>query len=372
METFNPFPTNKYLGAEYFCNRNLEKEQLENALHNGRNITLFSLRKLGKTGLISHLFNENNSIKSEYIDILHTQNELQFAEIFIQKVLTAIESKPEKLFRWVKGAFSKLSPVLEFDAQTGVPNLSVKLADNDITERSLDELFTFLSKWDGELWLAIDEFQQITQYPETGLEAKLRSWIQFCPGLKWIFSGSKEHMLVSMFSDYGRPFYQGADLLKLQPIAENEYVPFIIGHMEAGKRVVDEEVIRTWYRKMHGHTYYIQYCMNLLYAARPKNWKQADYNEFFKDLVFRQEPYFITYKNLLTNLQWDIVKAMAKESHVEKIQSKDWIQKYKLGTPSSVAAAVKLLNEREIIALDEKGYRLMNPLMEHWIQYVRL
>lgn len=178
-------------------------------------------------------------------------------------------------------------------------------------------------------------------------------------------------MLVSMFSDYGRAFYQSADLLKLEPISKQEYIPFIMEHMKEGKRMVDETVISSWYDKLKGHTYYVQYAMNHLYAVKPKNWNSRQYEEFFKEIIFRQEPYFVTYKNLLTSLQWKILEAVAQEGYVEKVQSKDWLMRHKLGTPSSVSAAIKLLNKRELLAFDQQGYRLMNPLMEQWLKHIK-
>jgi hypothetical protein len=371
MEQFNPFPINKYIGDKYFCNRDLELNSISSSLENGRNATIFSLRKMGKTGLISHLFAQKKEINSKYFDILYTKNELEFTAILIKHILPAIESKPEKLIRWAKNIFSKINPTIEFDTITGQPAVNFKLNDNDSGIQSLDELFAFLKNWDGELWIAIDEFQQIVQYPESGLEARLSSWIQFCPSIKWIFSGSQEDMLVSMFSDYGRAFYQSADLLKLEPISKQEYIPFIMEHMKEGKRMVDETVISSWYDKLKGHTYYVQYAMNHLYAVKPKNWNSRKYEEFFKEIIFRQEPYFVTYKNLLTSLQWKILEAVAQEGYVEKVQSKDWLMRHKLGTPSSVSAAIKLLNKRELLAFDQQGYRLMNPLMEQWLKHIK-
>ena len=47
--------------------------------------------------------------------------------------------------------------------------------------------------------LAIDEFQQIAEYPEKGVEALLRSHIQFMSQVNFIFPGSKQHIMREMF-----------------------------------------------------------------------------------------------------------------------------------------------------------------------------
>lgn len=51
----NPFVTSGYAGAEYFCDRIQETDDLRSLLFNEHNIALISPRRLGKTELISHV-----------------------------------------------------------------------------------------------------------------------------------------------------------------------------------------------------------------------------------------------------------------------------------------------------------------------------
>ena len=86
----NPFSILSYMGPEYFCDRKKETEELRNALHNGRNVTLFSPRKMGKTGLIQHLFGQimPEKVQCFYVDIYHTKNIYDFTKAFAEAVLT--------------------------------------------------------------------------------------------------------------------------------------------------------------------------------------------------------------------------------------------------------------------------------------------
>ena len=54
----NPFVIYGYKGSEYFCDRKKETEQIIQALSNERNIVLISPRRIGKTGLIHHVFEQ--------------------------------------------------------------------------------------------------------------------------------------------------------------------------------------------------------------------------------------------------------------------------------------------------------------------------
>ena len=81
----NPFILSGYNSPEYFCNRHIETRRLINAIDNQRNITLISPRRIGKTGLIMHSFNQlskNKTLVPIYFDIMGTTSLKEFAEVF--------------------------------------------------------------------------------------------------------------------------------------------------------------------------------------------------------------------------------------------------------------------------------------------------
>src|SRR5690606_41387897 len=60
QERNTPFTLLGYHGADLFCDREHETQQLIDYAKNGVHVTLFSLRKMGKTGLI-HRSEEHTS-----------------------------------------------------------------------------------------------------------------------------------------------------------------------------------------------------------------------------------------------------------------------------------------------------------------------
>ena len=71
----NPFILAPYVSKELFCDRKEEMDNILQYLRNGRNITLISPRRLGKTGLIYRVFDEIKTDGAEfdtiYVDISH-------------------------------------------------------------------------------------------------------------------------------------------------------------------------------------------------------------------------------------------------------------------------------------------------------------
>lgn len=56
----NPFVVGKYLSDKYFCDRVEETEFLRKQIMNGRDVALISPRRIGKSGLIQHFFNQQD------------------------------------------------------------------------------------------------------------------------------------------------------------------------------------------------------------------------------------------------------------------------------------------------------------------------
>ena len=73
----NPFLLTGYISPDYFCDREQETQKLISALKNGRNLTLISPRRMGKTGLIRHVFYRMRSEKQAkcyYVDLYKTDS----------------------------------------------------------------------------------------------------------------------------------------------------------------------------------------------------------------------------------------------------------------------------------------------------------
>ena len=86
-----------------------------------------------------------------------------------------------------------------------------------------------------------------------------------------------------------------------------------------------------------------------------------------KEEIFKEnEPYFISYRNLLSEQQWNLLKAIAKEGEVNKITQKSFLNKHHLSA-SSVQRSVKALEEREMIVHENSCYRVYDVFLGRWL-----
>lgn len=367
----NPFIISGYHSPEYFCDREEESRTIQEALANGRNVMLISPRRMGKTGLIQNIFYRINQecgsdTKTFYIDIFSTRNLGDFVRLLGNTVLGQLDSLPQEAMNRIGQFLKSCRPTLSFNELTGMPQVSLDIAPNR-EEATLKEIFDYLGSSGRRCVLSIDEFQQITEYPEQGVEALLRSHIQFLPNASFIFSGSKQHVMQEMFLSPKRPFYQSTQTVALNPIKRETYHRFAAAFFSEAGLTLDEEVFRSLYDRFEGHTWYVQCLLNRLYSYR-----QSPSEELIRQAITKiiaENEY--AYQNLIAAYPAGAVrllKAVAKEGVVPEINAGDFISAHRLKAASSVNAALKKLLNKEMIYKGDKGYSVYDRFLGLWLQ----
>ena len=369
----NPFPVSGYHGSALFCDRETETKLLISNAMNGVNTTLLSERRMGKTGLIHHVFAGLRKKKAQgiYTDIYATQSLRDFTNQLATAILKVYPEK-HSLGKKFLALLKSFRPVLSFDPLSGAPEVSFDFEQQKQYEQSLGGLFNFLEKQKNHIIIAIDEFQQITFYPEKNIEALLRSHIQQLRHVHFIFSGSSQHLLSDMFGNTKRPFFSSTQSLYLGPVQAGKYAPFIsLKFSERNRQISQDAVdfILEWTRR---HTYYTQALCNRIYATGLKKVTLAHVQQAASELLQDQEAVFFQYRTLLTSNQWQLLKAIAGEDKVYQPSSKHFIQKYLLGTPANVQRSLEALLTKEMVykQKDENGfyYRVYDCFLARWLE----
>lgn len=366
----NPFLLTGYYSREYFCNREQELEMLKDHLKNERNVVIYSWRRIGKTALIKcflTLVEKEKQAEAVYVDLLGTRD----MATALKQITQAVFDRFGRTISGIPDALQKLlgrtGVELSFDPVTGIPRFSVGLRDREYTENSLEAIGTYLQSRKKQVLFILDEFQQITHYKDLSGEAIFRSWAQSFPGIRFMFSGSHRAMMVSMFTEKNRPFYRSTQLMQLDPIDFDAYGSFIKGHFEHNHKSFDEEAARAIYVWSRKQTYCIQLACNKIFSMYDS--MRLEYlQEVYKDILDQESPVFSGYTKLLTNLQWDVMLAIAKEEPLSNPLSKGFINKYFLGAASSVNTALKMLQKNELVIEDDGKYYVHDVLLARWLQ----
>ena len=367
----NPFVVYGYKGPEYFCDRVSESNKLCSALRNERNVTLVSPRRMGKTGLIHHVFNkmetEDKDCKCFYIDIFATKNIEQFVQTLGSAVIGKLDSFSQSALRKIQEFFSAWRPAVTFDQLTGLPTVTLDIKQNEGNE-SLKQIFEYMKMSGKRCYIAIDEFQQIQNYSERGLEAMLRSYIQFLPNVYFIFSGSHQHMMEEMFLSANRPFFQSSMVMSLGCIDFEEYLQFANRMIEGQNRTIGQETFQRIYDFAGGITWYVQAILHGIYEHPDRIVDNTLVDDVVKELVEEQSSTFQNYCAWLTDNQYALLKAIAYEKSVKSPLAQHFIHSHRLPATSSIKTALRTLEDKMLVSRSANdGYSVSDKLFALWL-----
>lgn len=369
----NPFVTNGYAGAEYFCDRVQETEILRELLLNENNIALISPRRIGKTDLIWHVFDDPGIQKNYHcfvVDIYATKNLGDFVNMLGKALVDELRPKGRKAWEKFVTMVASLRSEITFDI-SGMPVWGVGIGSINNPTVTLDEIFTYLEKADKPCLVAIDEFQQITRYGDETIEATIRTYVQHCTNAHFIFSGSQRHMMNGMFTSPSRPFYQAVTIMNLQPLDLNVYTDFCVGKFEEEGKHLDANVVTLLYERFEAVTSYMHRVMNVLFSRTDKD-TSCDVSMVDEAVEFIIRLSSDTYESLFYQMpekQRSLFLAIAREGKATEVTSGAFIRRNKLNSASSVSSALKGLLDKDFITEDKSVYSVYDQFFALWLKF---
>lgn len=370
MKLTNPFLTAGYVGPEYFCDRKRETEALLAHLDNDRNTTLLSPRRYGKTGLIRHVLHQlskRRGVKTVYVDLFPTRNLADFSRAFALAVAESVETPVEKAFKAVSAFARGFRPTMTLDELSGRPKFSFDINAAN-AQVSLESVLEYLQSRKGRTVVAIDEFQQIAEYPEKGVEALLRSKIQFMHNVNFVFSGSRLHMMAEMFHSPKRPFFNSTASMSLDVIDRKAYFRFAAAFFRKAGKILPEGTFAWVYDRFEGITWYVQSVMKELYAAGIARPTEKDAGAAIGHLVEENASNYGFILSKCSPGAVELLRAVAAERIVAEPMSAEFGRKYGLRAASSVRFALDSLLQEEMLYRRDDGYVVYDRLFAEWLR----
>lgn len=372
MKLNNPFVTNGYAGAEYFCDREVETKQITELLTNENNIALISPRRIGKTELIHHCFAQPE-IKDKYytfvIDIYSTNSVSDLVNMFGKAIIDELRPLGRKVWEKFINIVSSIRSEISFDIN-GQPSWGLGIGEIKNPEVTLDEIFAYLNNADKPCLVAIDEFQQIINYGDKRMEALLRTYVQRSVNAHFIFSGSHRHLMGEIFTSPARPFYQSVVLMNLKPLSLDKYREFAIDKFEERGKTLDPQVADEVYSRFDGITSYMQRIMNVLFLKTQEG--STCTTAMIDDAIdYNIDIASDTYEAMLRQMpekQRAVFIAISAEGTAKNVRSGAFAKKYHLPSPSSVNSAIKGLLDKDFITQSGDAYVVYDKFFDLWIQ----
>ena len=358
----NPFYTTITIPNEYFCDREMETAKMISLLTNGNNIVLKAQRRIGKSSLILHLF-EQPEIKRHYntirVDLYKTVNEADFVKELGSSLLDAPFAREQKVKKTIMEAIPEIKVYAKLNL--GPVSAGVETALRQQYEETISRIFKYLENTKKPNIVVFDEFQAIEDYPEKMPEL-LRSYIQKMNNTKFIFSGSEKHILASMFNEDSKPFYKSALPMELQIIPRVTYSEFCKRLVERKGRRIESQATDLVYDLFLANTFDMQQVLNVAYSVTLKG--SAITTDTVKDaidyILYDNDTY---YRELLAQCATEKERNLLQCLAVEGLASK-W-------GASSIQSSLKKMTDKNkkviIIRVGQHSYRLEDKFFELWL-----
>ena len=372
----NPFYITGIIPEPYFCDREKETTWFIRTLENKAHILLTSPRRMGKTQLIRHVF-EQPSIKDNcytfYTDIYPTTSLHELVLFLSKEIYSVLVPKGKAVIDKFLAGLHSLAGSIGYDPISGLPTFDIKLGNIHAPELTLEEIFRYLEQADKPCVFAIDEFQQIALYPEKNVEALLRAHTQKMNNCLFIYAGSNRHILENMFNSAAKPFYNSAEQIYLDCIPKDVYTAFANEQFSKAGRKILPEAVSLAYDLFEGHTYYVHNVLHnaFAYLNADKVIDESDIHEKLSNILEEKGRTFASVMNQLNFQQKETLIAIAKEGKARGVTSVAFVKKHALKSPSSVQYAISALLDKQLLTYQNeertKTYSVSDRFLEMWI-----
>lgn len=369
----NPFYLQEVPVDAPFCNRKKELKELQAYAEAKANVVLFSPRRYGKTSLVKRIQNtlSNKGAITLFADFFGVASVDDMASR-LAKAVFVITHKKDPIWKLALRAMKSFHPVLKPDPSGGVslsvePSGAVK-SGLKLLEETMDSLQEFINATKSLVHVALDEFQEIVTLKEAlQIEGLMRTHIQQQQA-SYFFIGSRRRILLGIFNERQRPFFQSAINYPLKLLPTDELAKFIDDQFKENQRKCSAAMAKKLVSLTGFHPYYSQKLAFFVYELS-KTVTEETINRGMGKLILSEKPVFEAILQGLSPHQRLLLQALAKET-APKLLASGYIQKHGLGSVGGVQHSSRLLEELDLIEKDaETGeWRPVDPILAIWLR----
>ncbi|MGB9826106.1 MAG: AAA family ATPase [Desulfofundulus sp.] len=346
---------------------------LQTRLADGQSIMLAGPRRIGKTSIAYEVLRrlKERGFYTASVDFFRLSNKREFAVSLINACLenrTGIRKTLDALKDRAKAiaGLAKLTVKLE-DLEFGFGFFQGDPDENALLDYALD-LAEILAVRDGRNMVVLfDEFQDASRVVgQDEIYKKMRSHFQSHKNVSYLFLGSKEGIMKTLFGNRKEAFYRFAVILPIPPIPEDSWVTYITRKFAEQHIEVDSEMVRGILQKTGGHPQDTMLVCSEIYYALLEAGKNIMTSKFVQLGYDRA---------LLTLIQVydEMLDELSQKSHarevLKRIATRDKVYTRK-DNPNEIKRALDYLIAKAIIEKSGRGsYKFIEPMFQEYILY---
>lgn len=371
MET--PFVFGKIASDVDFTDRTFETQHLLNNFNGLVNTVLISPRRWGKSSLVSKvagLYSQDSKQNVVvFLDLFNCRSESRFYQEFAKAVISATNSAFNDFVDSAIKYISRFAPSFSASDPAGTYELSFGI---DVRDRNLsyDEILDLPQRIAADkglkLIVCIDEFQTIKEYDDAlDFQRTLRAHWQKHTDVAYCLYGSKRNMMIDLFSDPKNPFYKFGDMIFLQKIVREEWVPFIVRRFRDTGKQINNDIAAYIADRVENHPYYVQQLSQLVWFRTSGQCSKEIVDAAFEGLEAQLGLVFSLILDNLAPSQIGFLQAVANGE--TSFTAQEVLTRYRLGSSANVKNIKNALEKKELIDILPNSITLQDPVFKHWL-----
>ena len=362
----------KPVDGEYFTDREEELKRLAANFRGGVSTFLLSPRRWGKTSLVKKAMKEveSDTLKVVFVDVFKCKSPIEFAERLASAVLSQTASKTDEFLENAKAFLGRinfgvnLSPdaLTTFDIKLGLSD-----EQSDVSSAlSIPEKIA--KKKNIKIVVCIDEFQQIGEFVDSvSFQKELRTVWQHQQNVTYCMSGSKKHMMESLFDTAEKAFFKFGDIIYLKTIPLSYWLDFVSGKFVAAGKKITETQIQKICETVHYHSSYVQQLCWYVFLNSADVVTDEDVNVSIEELISQNTALYESWTEDLSAYQMRFLMALA-DGITEGLSSAEVLNRYRLVSSANVVAVKRSLLDRNLIYTERRKVYLSDPVLGMWLK----
>ncbi len=369
----SPFQFGTLATDENFIDRVEDRALLKQLLSSHINVMLISPRRWGKSSLVKkamdELVAEDGNTKVCHIDAFSIGSEAEFYRTFASQVIACTSTKVE---RWIEDAKKFLTGVIPQvvinDQITDFMAFDLKFMPQERDKMAILQLPEKLAQEKGiRIVVCIDEFQQLANLAEyKDMEGKMRSAWQQQQLTSYCLYGSKRNMMLNIFNNSNSPFYRFGQVVFMQKIAKEHWVPFILRSFEKTGKSISPELAGRICDTVACHSWYMQQLCYFIWSFTTSEVTEEVFALGLKQVININTPMFQNDTENLSSTQIEMLKAIADGK--QHFSSQAIRQIYSLGNPNTIVKNKKTLQNKDIIEKQKEEFAFVDPIYLLWFK----
>ena len=350
----NPFKYGTIVQEPYFTDRKEELATIKESLNSANHFILISPRRFGKTSLILKAV---HATKRPYI-FINVQRAVSTADLAELIVKETLKRYPlERIKSFLK--HFRIIPTISINPITnGIDVTFNPGVDSNILLEDALGLLEMVSTKKERLIAVFDEFQEILTL-EKGIDKKLRAIMQEQSLVNYVFLGSQESMMTSIFEKVKSPFYHFGQLMHLKKIPFEDFYQYVQEGLSA-VTTESNDLAKRILNITGCHPDYIQQLAATVWDLL--NYKKLDREADAVDTAMTQliAVHDLDFERLWTGFTKNERRILRDLATLGKLSSKDGY-----ATSTTYSTASRMLKAGYLIKADT--YEIEDPFFKNWL-----